>query len=96
MSLRGFKKTSKIEPKVVPERSRRPSEKRFVNEKLILSFWVAKKLQNGAQKPQKNRKKHILEPFKNTPKNMISQELFFLVFGATQEVPDPENQAKTL
>ena len=91
MTLTWPQNGAKSGPRTTPETLRKEIRTR----KLILSFWVVKKLQNGSHKLPKNYKKQILEPFENTPKNIIFQELFLFVFGATQEVPDPENQAKT-
>ena len=106
-SLKIFEKTSKMtskwpqngskmEPKVVPKRSRGPSGQRSINWAWFFRFLVAPELQNGGQKSQKNLKNLIQEHFSTPSKNHDFQDTFFAVFSMFWKPQNLGNQAKTL
>ena len=89
------KMTPKWRQKWSQNRPRKPPDNETQSEIEFDDFTMILDLQNGSKNDPKIIKKRILAPFFAIQKNMIFQVLFFRVFWASKEVPDPQNQAKT-
>ena len=99
MFMKSVQNDPKMEPKAVPERSPRHFQRKAA--KLFKSRPRGSKSRpKGSpkwhQKGHWNYKKRFGWSLFHIKKTMILWKLFFLVFCPPREVPDPENQAKTL
>ena len=81
--------TPKWRQKWSQNRPRKPPDNETQSEIEFDDFTMILDLQNGSKNDPKIIKKRILAPFFAIQKNMIFQVLFFLVFWAPQDVPDP-------